>query len=213
MFRNPITWILLAIALVLALAAVNIIKSRPISPRSQIVSSTKTVTKLPSQVRIFPSDPVRGAAEAPITIIEFGDFECGYCAQAAVTLEKFIQDNPGKLKLIWKDFPLPSHIQAKAAAEAAQCAARQGRFWQYHDALFQRQGNLNGINYLNLAGEAGLNFESFTQCLQNHETLPLVQLNIAEGAAVGVDGTPFFIINGEVFSGLLSADDLTALIK
>jgi len=113
------------------------------------------------------------------------------------------------------DVPLNSTgmRQAQAAAEAAQCAARQGKFWEYHDALFQVQDNLSDIMYLSLAGEVGLNYETFSSCLTNHATLPLVERNLAEGTAIGVDGTPFFIINGQAVSGLITPEQLQALVQ
>ena len=214
MLRNPVTWLLFVVVLVLAVAIFITAKNQPKETKpTPPVNSAIGSTKLPSQVSIFPSDPVLGTAEAKVNIIEFGDFECIYCAEVAVTIKKVINENPGKIRLVWKDFPIPSHTNAQAAAEAAQCAARQGKFWQYHDVLFQNQSNLNEANYLSLAGQVGLNYEKFNQCLKNHETLPLVQNNFAEGQAIGVDGTPYFIINGEVFSGILTEDQLKSLLN
>ena len=214
MFRNPITWLFVVIVLVLVVAVWHTVGRLPRQPVSPTPSPTAvTPTKLPSQVSVFPTDPVRGAPAAAVTIVEFGDFECAYCAQAVVTLENAISQSNGKLKLVWKDFPLPSHPQAQAAAEAAQCAARQGKFWEYHDALFQVQDNLSDIMYLSLAGEGGLNYETFSSCLTNHATLPLVERNLAEGTAIGVDGTPFFIINGQAVSGLITPEQLQALVQ
>ena len=214
MFRNPITWLFLGIVVVLGVAVWNTAARMPRQPASPTPASTTVgSTKLPSQVSVFASDPVRGAPAATVTIVEFGDFECPYCAQVAPTLENAISQSNGKLKLVWKDFPLPSHAQAQAAAEAAQCAARQGKFWEYHDALFQAQDNLSDIMYLSLAGEVGLNYEAFSSCLTNHATLPLVERNLAEGTSIGVDGTPFFIINGQAVSGLITPEQLEALLQ
>ena len=214
MFRNPITWLFVVIMLVLVVAVWHTVGRLPRQPVSPTPASTTVgSTKLPSQVSVFASDPVRGAPAATVTIVEFGDFECPYCAQVAPTLENAISQSNGKLKLVWKDFPLPSHAQAQAAAEAAQCAARQGKFWEYHDALFQAQDNLSDIMYLSLAGEVGLNYEAFSSCLTNHATLPLVERNLAEGTSIGVDGTPFFIINGQAVSGLITPEQLEALLQ
>jgi len=214
MFRNPITWLFVVIMLVLVVAVWHTVGRLPRQPVSPTPASTTVgSTKLPDQVSVFPTDPVRGAPAATVTIVEFGDFECPYCAQVAPTLENAISQSNGKLKLVWKDFPLPSHAQAQAAAEAAQCAARQGKFWEYHDALFQAQDNLSDIMYLSLAGEVGLNYEAFSSCLTNHATLPLVERNLAEGTSIGVDGTPFFIINGQAVSGLITPEQLEALLQ
>ena len=214
MFRNPITWLFVVIMLVLVVAVWHTVGRLPRQPVSPTPASTTVgSTKLPDQVSVFPTDPVRGAPAATVTIVEFGDFECPYCAQVAPTLENAISQSNGKLKLVWKDFPLPSHAQAQAAAEAAQCAARQGKFWEYHDALFQAQDNLSDIMYLSLAGETGLNYETFSSCLTNHATLPLIERNVAEGTSIGVDGTPFFIINGQAVSGLITPEQLEALLQ
>ena len=214
MFRNPITWLFVVIMLVLVVAVWHTVGRLPRQPVSPTPASTTVgSTKLPDQVSVFPTDPVRGAPAATVTIVEFGDFECPYCAQVAPTLENAISQSNGKLKLVWKDFPLPSHPQAQAAAEAAQCAGKQGKFWQYHDALFQAQDNLSDIMYLSLAGEVGLNYEAFSSCLTNHATLPLVERNLAEGTSIGVDGTPFFIINGQAVSGLITPEQLEALLQ
>ena len=214
MFRNPITWLFVVIMLVLVVAVWHTVGRLPRQPVSPTPASTTVgSTKLPDQVSVFPTDPVRGAPAATVTIVEFGDFECPYCAQVAPTLENAISQSNGKLKLVWKDFPLPSHAQAQAAAEAAQCAARQGKFWEYHDALFQAQDNLSDIMYLSLAGEVGLNYEAFGSCLTNHATLPLIERNLAEGTSIGVDGTPFFIINGQAVSGLITPEQLEALLQ
>ncbi|MDZ4230140.1 MAG: thioredoxin domain-containing protein [Candidatus Veblenbacteria bacterium] len=214
MFRNPIAWLFVAIVLVLAAAVWNTTARLPRQPVSQTPPVTSLpVTKLPGQVSIFPTDPVRGETGASVTVVEFGDFECPYCAETAVTVEKVISQSGGKLKLVWKDFPLPSHSQAQAAAEAAQCAQRQGKFWEYHDALFSKQDSLNSTTYLSLAGELGLDFDNFSRCLSSHETLPLIERNLAEGTAIGVDGTPFFVINGQAVSGVLTEDQLRSLVE
>ena len=186
-------------------------RSRPIDLAGQ--QNTSGITKLPTEVTIYPSDPVKGNQEAKVTIIEFGDFACTYCAQAAVTLNKVLSEQVGQYELIWKDFPLPSHTQAMMAAEAAQCAARQGKFWQYHDALWRRQVDLKEATLISIVGEVGIDLESFNRCLSSHETKPLIELNIAEGKALGVDGAPYFIINGQVIDGLITEDQLRAFLE
>lgn len=211
MSRKPISWLLVLIAAVFAIAGWSIYTKAKQGKRLLPASNTVTA-KLPSQVTIFPSDPIRGSADAPVTIIEFGDFACAYCAQAAAIINKVMSENPNKFKLIWKDFPLPSHNQAMAAAEAAQCAARQGKFWQYYDALWARQGNLSEAAYLSIVGQVGLDLNSFSLCREQHATKPLIELNIAEAKAIGVDGVPFFIINGQVIDGLIDYATLRSFL-
>lgn len=213
MWRNPVTWLFIAIALVLGLAVWHNVNKLPDKNSNQAINKLAGPTKSASEVSIFPSDPVSGSVKAEVTIVEFGDFECTYCSQVAVSLVKVMNDYPGRIKLVWKDFPLPAHANAQAAAEAGQCAARQGQFWQYHDALFQNQANLNETTYLTLAGQLGLDFDKFSQCLQKHEVLPLIELNINEGKAIGVDGTPYFVINGQPASGILTEEQLRSLVE
>lgn len=214
MFRNLIGWLLIVIVLIFLIWGLTIQQNKPKKLTSSFIAPPiNQSTKLPSQVRVFPADPFIGSKDAELTIIEFGDFQCLYCAQSAAIIAKAMNDNPGKIKLIWKDFPLPGSAQAQTAAEAAQCANRQGKFWQYHDALFSHQDNLNSNLYLSIAGEIGLNIEGFNRCLNNRETLPLIQLNIKEGQSIGVDGTPYFIINGEAFSGLITSEQIKILLE
>ncbi len=214
MFRNLISWLLIVIVLIFLIWGLTIQQNKPKKLTSSFIAPPiNQSTKLPSQVKVFPADPFIGSKDAELTIIEFGDFQCLYCAQSAAIIAKAMNDNPGKIKLIWKDFPLPGSAQAQTAAEAAQCAARQDKFWQYHQELFSLQGNFDINSYLTIAGKIGLNIENFNRCLNSHETLPLIQLNIAEGQSIGIDGTPYFIINGQGFSGLITEEQLQVLLK
>jgi len=169
--------------------------------------------KLPGEVTIFPADPQLGERQAPVKIIEFGDFQCPFCAQTAPILEQTVKNNKGKVELIWKDFPLPDHPEAYAAAAAAQCAGRQGKFWEYHDQLFLNQSSLGQDLYNRIASSLNLNMEKFSSCLSNHEAVPLIKQNIDEARAIGVDSTPYFVINGQVYSGIISQEELNSLIN
>ncbi len=213
MWRNPVTWLFVLIVLVLGVAVWHNINKLPKDRTVPQASDYPSQTKRADEVIIFPSDPVLGSLQAEVTIIEFGDFECVYCSQVATSLVNVISEYPDKIKLVWKDFPLPSHTNSQVAAEAGQCAARQGKFWQYHEALFRSQANLSETTYLTIAGQLGLDLDKFSQCLKNRETLPLVQLNQTEGQAIGVDGTPYFVINGQAFSGILTEAQLRSLVE
>ena len=214
MWRNPVTWLLFVVVLVLAVAIFITAKNQPKETKpTPPVNSAIGSTKLPSQVSIFPSDPVLGTAEAKVNIIEFGDFECIYCAEVAVTIKKVINENPGKIRLVWKDFPIPSHTNAQAAAEAAQCAARQGKFWQYHDLLWQNQADFSIGNLSNLARVAGLNLADFETCLNGDEALFALKKDTDEANDLLISGTPHFYINSQELLGAVKFEDFTRIIN
>jgi protein-disulfide isomerase len=114
---------------------------------------------------------------------------------------------------VWKDFPLPSHAEAFAAAEAAQCAGSQGRFWEFHDKLFARQAELGPALYQSLGVELGLSAEPFDRCRSQHTFKSLIEHNLAEGAAIGVDSTPFLVVGNKVYRGTFTADELQAFLQ
>lgn len=170
-------------------------------------------TKSPEQITILPDDPILGNVSAPTTLVEFSDFTCPYCAEMAPILAEVIGGSNGEIRLVWKDFPLPDHKEALGAAEAAQCAGRQGKFWEFNNKLFANQDRLGAEFYRSLAAELGVDLVIFARCLDKHETLPLIQYNMAEAAAIGVDGTPYFIAKGKVYSGTLTMDEVKEFIK
>ncbi|MFZ5390678.1 MAG: DsbA family protein [Patescibacteria group bacterium] len=169
--------------------------------------------KSPQDVIIFPADPVRGIRNgAKLTIVQFSDFSCSYCAQMAGLLKVWVEQNKDRVSLVWKDFPLAEHEQSLPAAKAAQCASLQGKFWEYHDKLFAAQSNLGDFLYESTANDLKLDMPKFLTCLSGNETLPLIKRNMTEGQAVGLDGTPYYIINGRVHSGILTEEDLNNLL-
>jgi len=144
--------------------------------------------------------PAKGSASAPITIIEFSDYECPYCKRAEPSVAKVLETYGDKVRLVFRDYPLPFHANAKPAAMAAACAEDQGKFWEYHDKLFTASA-LNEETYRSLAGEVGLDQGSFDECLASEKHSELIDKDIADASAVGVRGTPAFFINGRMISG------------
>jgi protein-disulfide isomerase len=157
-------------------------------------------------------DPWTGAAQAPVTIVEFSDFECPYCKNNVSVLNELLAKYPGKLKLVYRDFPGPNHQQALSAAQAAQCAAEQGRFWDYHDALFARQASATRWNYSALAEDLGLHQSLFDVCMKENRYREEVLKDLQDGLELGVRSTPTFFINGRPLVGARPLSDFQTII-
>lgn len=161
-----------------------------------------------AQIRLEDA-PARGPAAAPLTIVEYGDYTCGYCRQFYLTLEQALLDRYGdRLRLVEKNFPLTSlRAWSKDAALAAVCAHRQGndKFWAMHEQLFGNSPRLKEGRTLlrSLARDAGLDVATFSTCLDQPEILAAVDRDLREGESVGVQGTPTFFLNGRPVPGLL----------
>lgn len=145
---------------------------------------------------------VRGGVQAPVTIVEFSDFQCPYCKQSEPTLKDLLIKYNGQVKLAWRDFPLREiHPLAQTAAEAARCAWEQGKFWEFHDALFADQSKLKEADLVASAKAIGLNDKSFRSCLASGKFKAKIEADLEDGRKVGVVGTPGFFINGVFLSG------------
>jgi protein-disulfide isomerase len=142
---------------------------------------------------------VRGAPMAPITIVEFSDFQCPYCGAAAPELERLIEQHEGKVKLVFKHFPLSSHSRAVPAALAAEAAGRQGRFWEMHDLLFANQRTLEDADLARFAQTLGLDMDKFAADLASAEVKARIEADRAAGEKVNVEGTPSIFVNGRRF--------------
>ena len=156
--------------------------------------------------------PSLGSDNAPVTIVEFSDFQCPYCRQAQGALKQLMTAYEGKVKLVFRDFPLRSiHPQAQKAAEAAQCAAEQQKFWPYHDKLFAAS-NLQMDELKKFAQELGLNLEQFTACLDSSKYAGGIDADMRAGQNVGVNATPTFFVNGYLLSGAASYERFKELV-
>jgi protein-disulfide isomerase len=156
--------------------------------------------------------PSLGPDNAPVTIVEFSDFQCPYCRQAQGALKQLMAAYEGKVKLVFRDFPLRNiHPQAQKAAEAAQCAAEQQQFWPYHDKLFATS-NLQMDELKKFAQELGLNLEQFTACLDSSKYAGGIDADMRAGQNVGVNATPTFFVNGYLLSGAASYERFKELV-
>jgi protein-disulfide isomerase len=145
--------------------------------------------------------PELGPDSAPVTIIEYTDFQCPYCRRVESVLDQVRAKYGNKVRIVHMDFPLRIHARAMDAALAARCAQEQHRFWAYRDALFSNQSRLSSTDLKALARRLGLDGKSFDSCLDGREYLDVVQADMAEGERVGVKGTPYFFINDETIDG------------
>ncbi len=167
----------------------------------------------PPKVAVEAVGPTKGPAAAPITIVEFSDYECPFCVRAEPTVKDVLAAYPGKIKLVYRDYPLPMHKQAPKAAEAAHCAGDQGKYWEMHDKLFASNGKLALADLKAAARDvAGIDGGKFDQCLDSGEKAKDVEKNRKAGDDAGVNGTPAFFINGRLISGAQPLDAFKTLI-
>lgn len=156
---------------------------------------------------------VKGNTDAPITIVEFADFQCPFCGKVQPVLKDVLAKYKGKVKLAYRDFPLsPIHEHAEMAAEASRCALAQGKYWQMHDAMFADQSKLDEAALIKTAAGLGMDQSSFKSCLTSAKYKAVVQQDFQAGSQAGVNATPSFFINGEFLSGLQSEADFSRVI-
>ena len=142
-------------------------------------------------------DHVDGPADAPVTLVEYGDYECPYCGAAFPIVKRIQRQMAGRLRFVFRNFPITtSHPHAEAAAEAAEAAGAQGRFWEMHDRLYENQRNLTGADLRLYAESLGLDLERFDDELDQHAHVERVREDFMSGVRSGVNGTPTFFING-----------------
>lgn len=151
----------------------------------------------PEAVVSMNDDPVRGDINAPVTIIEFSDFQCPYCGRFfKSTLTEIERDyiQTGKVRYVFRDFPLEFHKQAPKASEAANCAGEQGKYWEMHDKLFENQNALMVDKLKQYGAEIGLESDPFNACLDSGKYAEEINRDIEDGKKAGVSGTPSFFI-------------------
>ena len=159
------------------------------------------------------NDPALGPERAPVTVVEFADFECPVCKESVPALKELRRLYPEQVRFVYRDFPLAAHPQARPAAEAAQCAHEQGQFWAYHDALFGQAPELSAPAYVKIAERVQLNTEDFAACLRSGRAAAAVAKDAMEAQRIGLTGTPTFFINGRYLGGLQSLDALRDAVE
>ncbi|HEY7636189.1 MAG TPA: DsbA family protein [Gemmatimonadales bacterium] len=162
-------------------------------------------------VPVSSSDHILGPADAPVTLVEYGDFECPNCEAAFPVVRSLLESLDGQLRFVFRHFPVSiRHDHAQKAAEASEAAAEQGKFWEMHDILFRNQDDLDRESLLGYAGELGLDLERFTYELDESIHAERVFRDLASGEASGVSWTPTFFLN-DVRHGV--ARDLDGLVR
>jgi protein-disulfide isomerase len=165
------------------------------------------------EVEVSADDPSIGSASAPVTLVEFSDFQCPFCQRVAPTLHQVKEKYGDKVRVVWKDFPLTQiHPQAFKAGEAAHCAADQCKFWEYHDRLFANQQALQPSDLKKHATDLGLDASAFNSCLDSSKYGERVRDGVAEGSRLGVNSTPTIYINGRVLSGAQPYETFVSVI-
>lgn len=161
-------------------------------------------------ITVAKTDPAMGTGT--IEIIEFSDFQCPYCKQVQPVLKSLMARFDGRVKLVWKDYPLPNHQFAAPAAEAARCANDQGKFWQYHDVLFANQEALTPEDLKKHAGVVGLDTTSFNQCLDGGKYRSQIQGALQAAARYVVPATPTVFINGRMVMGVAPLETYARIV-
>jgi protein-disulfide isomerase len=158
-------------------------------------------------------DHFRGPKKSPVTVVEYGDFECPYCGQAEPVVRELLKDF-GDVRYVWRHLPLTDvHPHAQLAAEGAETAAAQGSFWEMHDLLLDHQGALTLRDLVRYATDLGLDTEKFTKELKEHVHAARVAEDMDSADLSGVSGTPSFFINGMRHQGAYDIDTLSAAVK
>ncbi|MCL2179285.1 MAG: thioredoxin domain-containing protein [Proteobacteria bacterium] len=167
----------------------------------------------PKRVEVEAIGPSMGAEKAKVTIVEFSDFECPYCRQGAKTVAEVVKAYPEQVKLYFRQFPLDFHPKAPKAAQAALCAHEQGKFWEYHDVLFENQDKLEVGELKEHAKALSLDDAKFAECLDSERHAETVQKDMEAGRAMGISGTPAFFINGILLGGAYPIEKFKEMIE
>ncbi|MDP2910514.1 MAG: DsbA family protein [bacterium] len=204
-----IAGLIIAGAIIISIGNTNIAK--------EIVATKQAAQVLPDSYEetfnISGTSHIRGDFSAPITLVEFSDFECPFCVRHLPTLNKILSDYPNQVRLVYKHFPLGFHPNSQKAAEASECADEQGKFWEYHDKLFENQPAGYSLDkFKQWAKDLGLNSGKFNDCLDSGKFAQKVQADFQEGSEKGVNGTPATFVNGQLISGALPYESFKQVI-
>lgn len=167
----------------------------------------------PVKVSVSATDHIRGKKNAPITIVEYSDYQCPYCKSFHTTMKEVMKNYPDDVRWVLKHYPLNFHPFAQKAAEGAECAGEQNKFWEYSDKIYENQDNLSSEMLSQTAKDLGLNAQKFDNCLSSGKMAAKVKADLSEGQALGVRGTPGSFINGKSIPGAVPYSTIDGMIK
>ncbi|MBU0531060.1 MAG: thioredoxin domain-containing protein [Candidatus Uhrbacteria bacterium] len=163
---------------------------------------------------VTEDDHVRGDLEtAKVVLVEYSDFQCPYCSRHTPTMDQIFEEYDGEVAWVFRHFPLSFHPNALPAAVASECAAEQGKFWEFHDELFANQDDLGDNLYEQIAQDIGMNVNDFNDCLDDNNYETEIKAEMAAGAAAGVSGTPGTFVNGELVKGAVPYDSFKSIVE
>lgn len=163
---------------------------------------------------VLDTAPQQGVEDGAVLLVEFGDFQCPFCQQVAPILDDIMTKYNDTVRRVWVHIPNTEiHDQANSAAIASQCAHQQGKFWEFHDGLFEQQENLSSLLYLQLANDLQLDQELFETCLTDETVADLVRTHSQFARRSGVDATPYISVNNTVISGVFTFEQVDQLIQ
>lgn len=180
--------------------------------KSYNVKITLPFPELPRFPVTADDDPVEGSKDAPVTIIQFAEYQCPYCGRANETVNQLLKDYDGKVKFVFRDFPLGFHDRAIPVAIAANCAGQQGKYWDVHDRIMSNQRALSDADLDRIAQEVGLNTSDWAVCRKDPNIEAEIRKDMEAGSALGVEGTPAFFVNGMFLNGAQPYDRFSTLI-
>jgi protein-disulfide isomerase len=166
------------------------------------------------RIQVDATGPSLGPEDAPVTIVEFSDYQCPYCKRAEPVVQQLLERYPAEVRFVFRDYPLDRiHPLARGAAEAAACANQQGRFWEFHRKLFDPGAKLDPESLRQYASDLGLDLQAFQTCMEEHRFQAEIEADLAAGREAGVTGTPAFFVNGIPLKGARPLDDFVAVIE
>lgn len=175
-------------------------------------ANSKMVLEVPRIVIPVDDSPFKGGKSAKVVIHEFSDFQCPYCSKAKELVDRLHKEYGDKVKILFRDFPLSFHPEAKPAAVSAICAQEQGKFWEMHDKIFDNQKAMNKENYSKWAGELGLDIAKYTKCVADPSKADKITADMKVAESLGVNSTPTFFVNGRKIPSALPFTQFKAMI-
>ena len=181
---------------------------------NQPVANEPTKTSVTPVPAVTSDDHVKGSENARVTLIEYSDFECPYCLNHKATIDKIVQNYGDQVRVVFRHYPLSFHANAEKAAEASECAAEQGKFWEMHDKIFaaNEAGTMSVDKWKAEAKSLGLNTKKFNECLDSGKYADEISAEEQAGLAAGVEGTPATFVNGELVSGAIPYEQFKSII-